>query len=391
MSLPSCPSHPRARVSRWGSYGTRRRQRFHCSGNGGHTFTETLPRQMTATGDCDECERRLAAHEGPPGPRQGTYTVREIATALVRVGEGMSYRKAARLIRGKAHRLIHRDGRMVADWVEAYVPLLAASHAPTAWPDVLLLDEIPFHIRYQNKPSGRQPYSVLGAFEWRPDGEHKLVRLEARGGASKQDWIEFLSSLPGTPRRIVCDAAKSPLAAMAAVWPQTAMPPGSGQTPEVFLCHYHLGRRFRELLKKHRALDHPAAALIEDAFSGPWEWRWFVATARSLAVPAIQTWLDAYESRVAWQVQHMRDETASTGPLETQLREIRDTLTYRRFSIRNRERLNRWLLLWQLNYNGHAGERHYSTLIRAALASRAGYAPPRRQITDAAGLSSLWR
>ena len=102
MSLPSCPSHPRARVSRWGSYGTHRRQRFHCSGSDGHTFTETLPRQMTATGDCDECERRLAAHEGPPGPRQGTYTVREIATALVRVGEGMSYRKAARLIRGKA-------------------------------------------------------------------------------------------------------------------------------------------------------------------------------------------------------------------------------------------------------------------------------------------------
>jgi len=54
---------------------------------------------MIATGDCDECERRLAEHEGPPGPRQGTYTVREIATALVRVSEGMRYRKAALLAR----------------------------------------------------------------------------------------------------------------------------------------------------------------------------------------------------------------------------------------------------------------------------------------------------
>ena len=111
----------------------------------------------------------------------------------------------------------------------------------------------------------------------------------------------------------------------------------------------------------------------------------------SLPVPQVQTWLDAYESRVAWQVQHMKDETASTGPLETQLREIRDTLTYRRFSIRNRERLNRWLLLWQLNANGHADERHYSTLIRAALTQHQGFAPPRRRILDTKGISSLWR
>jgi hypothetical protein len=275
---------------------------------------------------------------------------------------------------------------MVADWAEAYAPLLAAAHTPIAWPDVLLIDEIPFHIRYQNKPSGRQPYSVLGAFAWQPDGEHRLIKLAARGGANKQDWIEFLSSLPGTPRRIVCDAAKSPLAAIAAVWP-----PGSGAHPEVFLCHYHLGHRFLELLKKHKVLDHPSALLIKDAFSGCWEWSWFVATARGLRVPQIQTWLDAYENRVAWQVGHMKHETASTGPLETQLREIRDTLTYRRFSIRNRERLNRWLLLWQLNANGHADERHYSTLIRAALTQHQGFAPPRRRILDTKGISSLWR
>jgi hypothetical protein len=108
-------------------------------------------------------------------------------------------------------------------------------------------------------------------------------------------------------------------------------------------------------------------------------------------VPQVHTWLDAYESRVAWQVQHMKDETASTGPLEAQLREIRDALTYRRFSIRNRERLNRWLLLWQLNTNGHATEQYYSTLIRAALTPHSGFAPPRRRIFDDGEVSSLWR
>lgn len=107
--------------------------------------------------------------------------------------------------------------------------------------------------------------------------------------------------------------------------------------------------------------------------------------------PQVKTWLDAYESRVAWQVQHMRDETASTGPLEAQLREIRDALTHRRVSIRNREWLNRWLLLWRLNTNGHSAERHYSTLIRAALTPHKGFAPLRRRILDTKGISSLWR
>lgn len=393
-NLPDCPTHPRARAVRYGTYGARKRQRFRCSGDErAHTFTEPLPRQMTALGDCDECERKLAQHEGPPAPRQGTYTVREIATALIRVGEGMSYRKAARLIRGKAHRPLHRDGRMVADWVEAFTPILAAPHTTTAWPEVLLIDEIPFHIRWQNKPSGRQPYSILGAYEWRPDGEHRLVKLEARGGAGKRDWIEFLRSLPGTPRRIVCDAAKVPQLAIADVW--ASNPPevfdGSRSAPVVFLCHYHLARRFRELLRKHRLLDHPTAELITTAFSGLWEWQWFVSQARTIEVPQIHTWLDAHEQRVAWQVQHMAGEIASTGPLESELREIRDTLTYRRFSIRNRERLNRWLLLWLLNANGHANERDYSTLIRQALTPRSGFAPARRRITDRAGISSLWR
>ncbi len=68
-----------------------------------------------------------------------------------------------------------------------------------------------------------------------------------------------------------------------------------------------------------------------------------VVPANLLPVPQVQTWVDAYENRVAWQVQHMKNETASAGLLETQLREVRDTLTYRRFSVRNRERLNRTL------------------------------------------------
>ena len=383
MNLPDCPEHPKSKRRRFGTYGTRKRQRFWCAGDGGHTFTEALPRQMTAAGDCLECERHLAQHEGPPTPRLGTYTVREIAAALMRVGEGMSYRAAGKFVRRRAGRTVNGEGRLVADWVETYAPLLYQPSTPTAWPDVLLIDEIPFHIRWQNRPSGRQPYSILGAMEWRPDGQHRLIRLEARGGAGKQDWIEFLSALPGTPRRIVCDAAKPPQAAIAAVW--------GTQAPAVFLCHWHLARRFRELLKRSGLIGHPIETLLESAFSGPVEWSAFTAAARTLPAPTIQTWLRAHDQRVSWQVVNMKREAASTGPLESALRAIRDTLTYRRFSLRNRERLNRWLMLWMLNANGQADERAYAGLIRSTLESQGGTPPPRRAVLDPRGVSSLWR
>jgi len=298
MNLPDCLDHPKTKVRRYGTYGTRKRQRFWCAGAGGHTFTETLPRQMTAAGDCLECERRLARHEGPPTPRRGTYTVREIAAALMRVGEGMSYRAAGRFVRRRAGRKANGEGRLVADWVETYAPLIYQPQIPSAWPDVLLIDEIPFHIRWQNRPSGRQPYSILGAMEWRPDGQHRLIRLEARGGAGKQDWIEFLSALPGTPRRIVCDAAKPPQAAIAAVW--------GTQPPIVFLCHWHLARRFRELLKRDGRTGDPIEKLLEAAFSSPTEWSAFTSAARVLPAPTIQFWLRAHEQRVTWQVANMK-------------------------------------------------------------------------------------
>jgi hypothetical protein len=71
------------------------------------------------------------------------------------------------------------------------------------------------------------------------------------------------------------------------------------------------------------------------------------------------------------------------------LRAIRDTLTYRRFSLRNRERLNRWLMLWMLNANGQADERAYAGLIRSTLLRQGGVPPPRRVVLDPRGASSL--
>jgi hypothetical protein len=51
---------------------------------------------------------------------------------------------------------------------------------------------------------------------------------------------------------------------------------------------------------------------------------------------------------VTWQVQHMNDETAKHRAARDATPRDPRHAHYRRFSIRNRERLNRWLLLWRL-------------------------------------------
>ena len=96
-----------------------------------HVFTLKLPRQEAPHGDCLECERPVDRHEGPPAPRQQLYTVKEVARTLIRVGEGMPYRGAGRMLRREAERLKiskfgfaypSRDSSVVEDWVEVFAP-----------------------------------------------------------------------------------------------------------------------------------------------------------------------------------------------------------------------------------------------------------------------------
>lgn len=93
--LPACPRHPQGHVKKAGRYGKgKRRQLFRCAPRGGkpHAFAGTLPRLLTATGDCAECERRFNTLDGPHAVRYYHYSIRDIAWALTRVGVGNAYR-----------------------------------------------------------------------------------------------------------------------------------------------------------------------------------------------------------------------------------------------------------------------------------------------------------
>ena len=63
----------------------------------------------------------------------------------------------------------------MADWVEAFAPVVFARHAPRAWPDLVLLDHVPFHARDETadgrpKPSRRLLFCVMGATGYTEDG-----------------------------------------------------------------------------------------------------------------------------------------------------------------------------------------------------------------------------
>ena len=91
---------------RWGAY--HERVRFVCvprNGDRSHRFTVMMPARHPTPhlphggARCELCEHEYVRHEGPQTGGQYTFTLREIAEALVRCGRGESYRDIAESIR----------------------------------------------------------------------------------------------------------------------------------------------------------------------------------------------------------------------------------------------------------------------------------------------------
>jgi hypothetical protein len=406
---PRCLKHPDSHVWRDGWYGAdgHRRQRYRClPGNGDkpHVFTEELPRKRPPDGECYECERNYAPHEGPQTARFYAFTTREIALALVAVGRGQSYRAAARFVRERAQRLkLSKWGypyatahpNLVLDWVEVFAETIFERYRPKRWPDVLVLDHIPFHVAQlapsgYPKQSGKLAFCVFGAVGYRA-GRPRIWKLAAYPTPSRDNWVDFLSSLPGRPRHIVCDEATGLLKAIPRVWPETQDEPA----PLVFLCTYHLWKQAYERLRKARlhGKNRRLRQALDVAFANPWNWLAFCVLARRYCrfVPAlrpIERWLHEKEPIVGRQIM-MRYYPTSIGALEDHLREVKNALSDRRAAFRNRERMNRLLMLLQLHANGQDDERRYARIIRETLEANSGHAFPRHRILDRGRISSL--
>lgn len=393
---PACRVHPGSRVQFFGRYGVagRERQRFRCfpaDGSPSHTFTEPLPRLLAAHADCVECERSVAAHEGLQAPRGYRFPAREIARALVALGQGQTYRQAAERARRRlAGGGDSRHGQLAADWVELFAPVVFAPHAPRRWPEAgtLVLDHFYFRLRRSDDAARHYfGWHVLCALAYQGE-QREIVRLEAFTNATPASWRAFFAALPGAPRRVVCDAHTGMLKAIEERWPQI----------DVYLSEWHLRHALERLLDKIGGDLHWALRpRTEAAFAGETFWAVFEAEARALGNARLDEWLDRWAPIITWQFarrgrldERSRDDPLTTGGLESYVKPIETALYRRRYGLKNQERLNRLLLLFQLEANGQADERAYAKEIRTWLEQTGGRpSTPRRAIADPAARPSL--
>jgi hypothetical protein len=353
-----------------GKYGTatRRRRRYRClpaDGGTPHRFSEQLT------------------------PKFFSYTAAEIASALAAVGEGLSYRAAARVVHdGRRVRRAGPDGNSVADWVEVFAPVLFARFARTSWPEVLLLDSLPFRIRSVDATGRPLPqevpaFSILAAYEPGPAGSSGIVALQAFPGAYPRSmqpiWEAFLRSRDGAPARVVCDPDPDLLGAIQRVWTPA---------PVTLLCQTHLRLELREVLGDEGIPPGDALSNAgERALDGHAAWHEFVAFHRPRRLRKLERWISRHDAAISRQLQHATTPEWTTDALAEKLELLGENLAGRRANLRNRERTNRLLMLVQLELNGSADETRYAGIIEEELITSAGRAKRRRAILDPDGTS----
>ena len=412
MKCPN-PEHAGSRVKLDGTYGKpgHRRQRYKCLPGGGgkpHVFTELLPREESWHSSCEHCERRLERREGPKAPRHYQFVARGIAEALQAVGAGSTYMRASRVTRDRARRfrcdtetgeLRESDhGQLLADWVEVFAPVVFQPFRPSAWPTQgsLLLDHLPFRVRALDAsgrriPAGKVAFDVFCGVGF-VAGKPKLWLTEAFTSANPANWSAFLGSLPGYPERIVCDGHGGMLAAIEARWPKA----------ELHQCEWHLQHALDRLLAKEARTNsdgdlHEVREYAESALVGPSSWHRFVRAAEAVENESLDRWIAVNQGTIETQFARRAltphrglDMPLTTAALDQITRPISAALYPRRYALKNRERLNRLLMLLQLHVNGDDDVQAYARVIRLHLEAHGGRPlAHRRALTDPANSPSL--
>jgi hypothetical protein len=281
------------------------------------------------------------------------------------VGAGASYRSASESVRREIDRPARqqKNGRrysnqphLLEDWVEVFAPVVDAAFRELTWPEVIAVDEVPFHLA-TGGPSGSHHFSVLGALGY-PNG--RVCLLQAASDRSAIGWTAFFRSRAGRPSRVVCDGSPTIRVAIEYAWP----PPS---TPLIWTCHHHLVRQILEKLPR----GAPLSDLAGTALQGPSSWHEFVAVARDYPAPHLHHWIETHQDLVLRQLSSPL-HPLTTGGLEEKLNTVRGWLADRRGTFSNRQRTDRLLMLMRLQLNGHANRRTYHRLLQEHARSRGG-------------------
>jgi transposase-like protein len=223
-------------------------------------------------------------------------------------------------------------------------------------------------------------------------GKPKLWLTEAFTSANPANWSAFLGSLPGYPERIVCDGHSGLLAAIEARWPKA----------ELQQCEWHLQHALDRLLAKEARANsdgdlEEVRDYAENALAGPLSWQRFVRAAQAVENESLGRWIAVNQGTIETQFARRAltphrapDMPLTTAALDQITRPISAALYPRRYALKNRERLNRLLMLLQLHVNGDDDVQAYARAIRLHLEENGGRPlAHRRAVTDPANSPSL--
>lgn len=455
-AVPACPrGHAPADVVRAGTYGVgaRKRQLWWCrpadARTPAHRFSERLPRVRLADGghDCVECETRLAVFEGPQHPRHYEFAARVVAQALVAAGNGTSYRATARTARAAVGGSktwpgavrFGANGTLAGDWVAAFGPVVCAPVLGVEqWPEVVSLDEVWFGSTMPTTARRKRQalWVVWGAYAHPKSRPGYLFRLGCSGVLNGEAAADWLRSVPGRPRVVVCDGTKLWPKAVALAWPPV-VDPATGEivadTPVIVPCEWHLRDRLMSLLRDCSVLpprdadqwrsprpDSAAEARRRAGARSKLELRvraaepdWYEHTriainryddpdkhplvvAGKKACWSVADWDRLRELAGKWQANQLvmwmereawiRDYLAtrdpalprSIGGLEAQLRKAKLALKPRAHVLRNARRTQRLLDLMTMHLRGVDQTDAYAARVREHLDAHAGAAPAQR-------------
>ena len=187
--------------------------------------------------------------------------------------------------------------------------------------------------------------------------------------------------LTGTPRQFVCDADPNIEAAIREVWP-----PDQPGAPEVFLCHHHLHGRLLLAVGRQFPAEHPIHVAARSAFTNTGTWERFTQMVDEFQphrrANHVRNWLRHNRARVGYQLAHRAGHVTDTTAIEQYLSILRAQIGLRRACLRNRERLDRMLMLMMLQQRQPASRAAYSHVIREHLGGREGKPPHQRTVDD---------
>jgi hypothetical protein len=265
------------------------------------------------------------------------------------------------------------------------------AHRRTRWPEQnsVVVDHLGFRISAWNPDgtpkTGPVAFNVFGAMSY-GGGYARLWKLEAFVDAKPASWHAFFGSLDGEPRRVVSDGHSGTISAAKKLWPAA----------ELYRSEWHLRQAiYDELVASKQHGDTRLHAALKQAFVNAYFWEHFTVIAYRDGSTKLNKSIKRCEPLVLEQFarrppkERRRANPITIGGIENKLRPIKAWIAPRADGFKNRARLNRLLMLMQMQLNGEANEDAYTIAIREFLLANNGHVPSRRLITDVFGQPSL--